>query len=103
MALEQSYKRALVWFRRDLRVQDNTALFHAARSAAEILPLFIFDETILKSLPTQDPRLRFLANAIQALGDELRVLGASLVILHGNPPAKLSGKCSDSTVSKHCI
>lgn len=85
MSSEHSYKRVVVWFRRDLRVQDNAALSYAARSAGEILPLFIFDETILGALPEQDPRLRFLANAIQALGDELRDLGVPLVILHGNP------------------
>ncbi len=85
MPSERSYKRALVWFRRDLRVEDNTALFHAAREAREVVPLFILDETILRSLPKQDSRLRFLAETLQRLDYELQSQGASLVVLHGNP------------------
>ena len=35
------------WFRRDLRLVDNTALFHALQDNEAVLPLFIFDETIV--------------------------------------------------------
>ncbi|MCB0813561.1 MAG: deoxyribodipyrimidine photo-lyase, partial [Flavobacteriales bacterium] len=36
-------KRALVWFRNDLRLSDNPALAAAVRHAEEVLPLFVLD------------------------------------------------------------
>jgi len=34
----------IVWFRQDLRLLDNPALFHGAQSGAPIIPLYIFDD-----------------------------------------------------------
>lgn len=40
---------SLFWFRRDLRLEDNTGLFHALHSQYPVIPLFIFDDAILES------------------------------------------------------
>ena len=34
---------AIHWFRRDLRLEDNAALYHALTSGKKVLPVFIFD------------------------------------------------------------
>ena len=34
------------WFRRDLRLHDNAALYHALKSGLPVLPIFIFDTNI---------------------------------------------------------
>jgi deoxyribodipyrimidine photo-lyase len=39
-------KVALHWFRRDLRVTDNTALFEAAKRAERVIPVFILEEAL---------------------------------------------------------
>ncbi|MFZ9226676.1 MAG: deoxyribodipyrimidine photo-lyase, partial [Candidatus Nanopelagicaceae bacterium] len=36
-------KRAIFWFRRDLRLADNPALLAAFDEADEVIPLFIMD------------------------------------------------------------
>ena len=40
------------WFRRDLRWEDNAGLYHALYQAklqgTQVLPIFVFDKTILK-------------------------------------------------------
>ena len=36
---------SLVWLRRDLRLHDNAALYHAFKSGRPVLPVFIFDRT----------------------------------------------------------
>ena len=41
---------AIFWFRRDLRVEDNTGLYHALQSGYRVLPVFIFDINILDRL-----------------------------------------------------
>ena len=41
----------IFWFRRDLRLEDNTALDQALASGLPVLPLFIFDTNITDELP----------------------------------------------------
>ncbi|RYF86040.1 MAG: hypothetical protein EOO00_13585, partial [Chitinophagaceae bacterium] len=36
----------ICWLRRDLRLEDNAALYHALRSGTPVQILFIFDTTI---------------------------------------------------------
>ena len=38
------HRRAIFRFRRDLRVEDNTGLYHAVKESEEVLPVFILDE-----------------------------------------------------------
>lgn len=51
------HKRILFVFRQDLRVSDNTALWHAAHDGYEVIPVFIFDKNILSDCPPEDKRL----------------------------------------------
>ena len=57
-------KVSLFWFRRDLRVEDNVGLLQALESGHAVLPIFIFDETILGKLPRSDRRLELIINAL---------------------------------------
>jgi len=41
---------ALVWLRRDLRVDDHAALYHALTAAQRALCVFVFDRAILDAL-----------------------------------------------------
>ena len=71
--------RALLWFRRDLRVDDHPALA-AAASYGEVVPLFVIDPRLVASSGT--PRLAYLRAALDALGAEL---GGALVQRIGDP------------------
>ena len=77
--------RAIFWFRRDLRVEDNTGLYHAVRESKEVLPIFIFDDNILKRLLTENQRIGFLLDGIEALDKKLKALGSYLLVLKGKP------------------
>ena len=55
------------WFRRDLRLEDNHGLYLALKSGLTILPIFIFDERILRELPPKDARVAFIRNRVQEL------------------------------------
>ena len=48
-------KISIFWFRRDLRLHDNKALFHALQSEEKILPIFIFDIDIQKKYQRMMP------------------------------------------------
>jgi len=73
------------WFRRDLRLDDNTGLFHALNSGEEVLPIFIFDDAILSQLPKDDARVTFIHQQLEKIQSQLQSIGKSLAIFHGKP------------------
>lgn len=78
-------KVTLFWFRRDLRLQDNTALHAAVDANSNVLPLFIFDEDILDELPDNDPRVNFIYNMLNSLNQRLIENQSSILIIKGKP------------------
>ena len=76
---------ALVWFRRDLRLLDHTALHHALEAHAKVYCVFVFDSTILAHLPPADRRVEFIWHALQELDAALRQQGGALIVKHGDP------------------
>jgi deoxyribodipyrimidine photo-lyase len=75
----------IFWFRRDLRLEDNTALFHALQDTETVLPIFIFDETILQHLEKNDARVTFIHNQLEKMNIELTKTNKSLAVFHGKP------------------
>ena len=61
--MQRTLKRALVWFRRDLRTHDHAALYHALRAAQQVWCVFVFDTDILDPLPRRDRRVEFITPA----------------------------------------
>src|SRR5690554_6432314 len=76
-------KISICWLRRDLRLNDNTALYHALRSGNPVLCLFIFDTNILESLSDKkDRRVNFIYERLKALEKELNRQHSSLLLIH---------------------
>ncbi|MEQ8426068.1 MAG: deoxyribodipyrimidine photo-lyase [Cyclobacteriaceae bacterium] len=76
----------LFWFRRDLRLADNGGLYHALRENEYVLPVFIFDTTILDRLEDKkDRRVAFIYEALRQLKKELEEAGSSLLVVHSDP------------------
>ena len=73
------------WFRRDLRLEDNNALFQATSSDLPVLPLFIFDTNITEELPADDPRITFIYETLCSINNKLAEYGSSIFILRGDP------------------
>jgi len=80
-----SIDRALVWFRRDLRADDNAALHQALLAAREVWCVFVFDRDILDPLPVRDRRVEFIHDSLTELDRDLADLGAR----HGRPGVRL--------------
>lgn len=76
-------KVTIFWFRRDLRLEDNTALYAAITQKKNILPIFIFDEQILDELPNTDPRVGFIYKTLKTINKKLQKNNSSLLILKG--------------------
>ncbi len=76
---------ALVWFRRDLRVHDNAALWHALNGARQVHCVFVFDADILDALPDRaDRRVEFIHGSVAALKAALENRGGGLHVLAGS-------------------
>ncbi|RXR21450.1 cryptochrome/photolyase family protein [Flavobacterium stagni] len=75
----------IFWFRRDLRVDDNVGLYHALSSGQPVLPIFIFDTSILSQLPPDDARVTFIHQQLEAIQQALHAVGKSLAVFHGTP------------------
>jgi deoxyribodipyrimidine photo-lyase len=75
----------IFWFRRDLRLFDNHGLFKSLQLGKNVLPIFIFDPSILEQLPTDDARVTFIHEQLNHINQELQKSGKSLAVFHGNP------------------
>lgn len=76
----------VMWFRRDLRLTDNAALYHALRTGVPVLPIFIFDRNILDQLEDKaDRRVEFIHAALTEMQVQLASMGSSLEVYYGFP------------------
>jgi len=71
------------WFRRDLRVRDNTALASAARDADRVVPVFVLDDHYANDPNVGPARFRFLRESLEALSAGLSAAGGRLVLRPG--------------------
>ena len=73
----------LVWFRRDLRVDDHAALSRALSDCTRVHCAFVYDREILDALPSRtDRRVEFIRDALRELDAALRELGGGLIVVH---------------------
>lgn len=74
--------RQILWFRRDLRIEDNAIL---ANAKDEVLPIFIFDTDILNKLPKDDKRVTYIYSLVTKLKNDLKSIGLDLAVFYGKP------------------
>ena len=76
----------ICWFRRDLRLHDQAALYHALKSEWPVLPVFIFDRSILDKLEDKkDRRVEFIHRALMEMQNELQQQESSMDVRYGFP------------------
>jgi deoxyribodipyrimidine photo-lyase len=89
------------WFRRDLRLKDNAALYHALKSGYNVIPIFIFDTEILEKLTKPyDARVQFIHECLKKLKSELQMLNSDLKVYYGNSVDIWEKIISENHVSK---
>ena len=75
----------IFWFRRDLRLDDNHALFKALKSGYDVLPIFIFDSNITNKLNQNDHRLNYINNVLDGLNKRLSENKKKIYTYKGDP------------------
>ncbi|WP_276090815.1 deoxyribodipyrimidine photo-lyase [Pedobacter sp. JY14-1] len=77
---------SICWLRRDLRLADNAALYHALKGPYPVLLLFIFDKNILDKLENPgDTRVTFIHDVLTGLNKELEQHHSSILVKYGTP------------------
>jgi deoxyribodipyrimidine photo-lyase len=76
----------ILWFRRDLRLEDHAALSRCLDSDLSFIPIFIFDKEILKNLKNKDDsRVQFIHKTLSVLKDKIQAMGGDLRIYYDSP------------------
>ena len=77
------YDTSLVWFRRDLRIDDHAALYRALKASRRVYCVFIFDREILDALESRhDRRVEFIRESVLELKSEIENAGGGLIVRH---------------------
>ena len=74
----------LVWFRQDLRLQDNPALLAAVRRGGSVLPVYILDDAGDARWPAGGASRWWLHHSLAALDASLRERGSRLLLARGD-------------------
>jgi deoxyribodipyrimidine photo-lyase len=82
-------KRVIHWFRRDLRITDNSALYYACKQSAEIVPVYILSTWKRSHGWTGPNRQEFLCGCLKSLAKNLHALGGRLILRAGDPVEQL--------------
>ena len=78
--------RILHWFRKDLRLDDNTALAEAVRDAAgDVVPFYASEPWLLERLDIAPARVRFALDSLADLAAAVARAGSTLALDHGEP------------------
>ena len=75
--------RAIHWFRRDLRLADNTALFSASRDFDAVFPVFVLDDHYAGDPSVGPARFVFLRESLEDLEGRIREAGGRLAVVPG--------------------
>ena len=87
-------KTSIVWFKTDLRTEDNETLIKAISQSEQVIPVYCFDDSHFETTPygykkTGSFRAQFLLESLQDLDLTLRALGSGLSIVKGKPEIEI--------------
>ncbi len=77
--------RVLLWFRKDLRLDDHTALAEADRDAAgDVVPFYTSEPAVLGRSDMAATRVRFVLDSLRELASRIEAAGSHLALDHGD-------------------
>jgi len=102
--MPQPKPTAIHWYRRDLRIQDNPGLLHAAARGLCVVPIYIQSEWKSNHAWTGANRQQFLCGSLESLARNLETIGGRLIVRRGEAATelrKLALECSAVALHFH--
>lgn len=98
-------KNALVWFKTDLRINDNETLLKAIAQSEKVIPVYCFDKSHFETTSygfkkTGSFRAQFLLESLYDLDASLSALGSGLMIVKGKPEIEIPKLVQEYKVQK---
>jgi deoxyribodipyrimidine photo-lyase len=87
--------RGVVWLRRDLRLEDQPALTAACADCDDVIPLFIFDDPLLRARQFGSPCVTFMVSCLYELAGALAARGLALQWRRGSQIDEMIGFVED--------
>ena len=81
---------AIVWYRRDLRIDDHAGLAEACRRNQRVVPVYVHDEDEIVNWSLGSASRWWLHNSLESLSSNLRDRGSRLHVQRGSPPEVLA-------------
>lgn len=76
--------KSIWWIKRDMRLHDNDALFHALQDSTEVLPVYIFEDVVLHGPDASAKHADAQIQGITALKKNLQHHGSDLYVAQGH-------------------
>jgi deoxyribodipyrimidine photo-lyase len=73
----------IFWFRRDIRLEDNTGLYYALKNNESVIPLYILNEN--DDIFRNNMRKHFVLKSLQNISEQLKKTSRGILILKGEP------------------
>lgn len=94
----------LVWFRNDLRVNDNNSLFEASKKATKVIGVYCLDPRQFETnkhgfKKTEKFRAKFLLETLRDLKNNLAILNIPLYIFHDMPENVLPKLVAENAIT----
>jgi deoxyribodipyrimidine photo-lyase len=92
----------ILWFRKDLRLADNSALTAAIEAGAPVIPVFIWAPVEMGEWAPRGASKWWLHQALESLSEEWRVKGGNLVLRQGESLAVLRELIAETGAKRVC-
>ena len=89
--MQTNKKIAIVWFKKDLRTEDHSALMECLAYTPNVLPLYVLEPDFWRQEDSSGRQFEFLLECLEELSHELSSLGQPLVIRTGKVVEVLQG------------
>ena len=70
----------VVWFKRDLRLQDNEAIYNAITSSKRTLFIYVFEKTLIEDPHYSERHWNFIKQSLEDLNNNLKNYNTKILI-----------------------
>jgi len=91
---------AIVWFKRDIRLQDHKPIYKASQCGLPVLLLYCFEPSVMNYTDSDTRHWRFVYQSLQDLNKQLRLNNTSILICHDEAKTVFDKINSHYTIQK---